>query len=245
MILHDKERIEKFLRKNEALNIYQIGDLDDFYWDYTIWFGLEKKENITAIALLYTAPDPPVLLALASENGLDYIKKLINTSLHILPSRFYSHLTPGLEIELEHKFKLVSHGKYQKMLLSDKSIVSEIYINGVVNLTQNDKHDIKKLFEESYPDNSFDPRMLISISGIHVFSKKYRVAALGNITTHPDFRGLGYGQKITAHLCKTLLKHVNLIGLNVRVDNSTAIKCYKNLGFEIVAPYMEHTAEKI
>jgi predicted GNAT family acetyltransferase len=134
----------------------------------------------------------------------------------------------------------------------------EVRTDEVINLSQNDLSDIKKLYEESYPDNSFDPRMLetsmyfglrkngklISISGIHVFSKIYKVAALGNITTHPDFRGLGYGQKVTAYLCKILLKHDNTIGLNVNIDNAPAIKCYKNLGFEVAALYMEYMIER-
>lgn len=30
--LHDKARIEAFLRKNVYLHIYSIGDLDDFFW---------------------------------------------------------------------------------------------------------------------------------------------------------------------------------------------------------------------
>ena len=59
------------------------------------------------------------------------------------------------------------------------------------------------LYEESYPDNFFDKRMLetgkyfgyfengklIGIAGIHVYSAKYKVATLGNITIDPSQRG--------------------------------------------------------
>ena len=40
--------------------------------------------------------------------------------------------------------------------------------------------------------------ILVSVAGIHVYSPEYDVAALGNITTHPDFRGQGLGRKVTA-----------------------------------------------
>jgi predicted GNAT family acetyltransferase len=84
---------------------------------------------------------------------------------------------------------------------------------------------------------------LISIAGIHVYSEEYRVAALGNITTHPLHRGKGYGTLVTARLCKSLLKNVDHIGLNVKADNRIAIVCYRKLGFEIIAPYGEFILE--
>ena len=64
-------------------------------------------------------------------------------------------------------------------------------------LGESDIIQIKDLYDRSYPENFFDRRMLgtgkyfgyfedgklIAIAGIHVYSEKYRVAALGNITT--------------------------------------------------------------
>ncbi|MBI4801807.1 MAG: hypothetical protein HY796_04710 [Elusimicrobia bacterium] len=35
VFLHDKAKIESFLRKNTRLNIYGLGDLDDFFWEHT------------------------------------------------------------------------------------------------------------------------------------------------------------------------------------------------------------------
>jgi predicted GNAT family acetyltransferase len=80
---------------------------------------------------------------------------------------------------------------------------------------------------------------LISIASIHVYSEQYRVSALGNITTLPAQRGKGYGTTVTARLCQELLKTIDHIGLNVKADNKTAIRCYQRLGFEIIASYEE------
>ncbi len=109
-----------------------------------------------------------------------------------------------------------------------------------------------KLYELSYPGHWFEPHMLrtghyygmwnnhrlISVAGIHVYSPRYNVAALGNITTHPQWRGRGLGRKVTAHLCKELINSVEYIGLNVKSDNTAAISCYRNLGFETSHEYM-------
>jgi predicted GNAT family acetyltransferase len=80
---------------------------------------------------------------------------------------------------------------------------------------------------------------LAAISGIHVFSPIYRVAALGNIATHPDDRGKGFGTGVTRRLCLELLKQVEHVGLNVKADNVAAISCYEKLGFEIHCTYEE------
>jgi ribosomal protein S18 acetylase RimI-like enzyme len=71
----------------------------------------------------------------------------------------------------------------------------------------------------------------------------YTVAALGNITTHPQFRGHGLVKVVSAKLCQALLQKVEHIRLNVRADNQSAIACYTKLGFETIATYEEYCFE--
>src|SRR5947208_10651053 len=86
--------------------------------------------------------------------------------------------------------------------------------------------------------------VLMSVAGVHVFSQRYKVAALGNIATHPDARGQGLATTTTARLCQELLRAgIEHIGLNVRADNRGAIACYEKIGFERVAGYGEYTLE--
>ena len=82
------------------------------------------------------------------------------------------------------------------------------------------------------------------MAGVHVLSREYRVAARGNITTHPDFRDQGFATAATAGLCTRVLDHVDLIGLNVRTDNRAAVHAYQKIGFEIVASYNEWNMER-
>ena len=82
-------------------------------------------------------------------------------------------------------------------------------------------------------------------AGIHVYSPLYRVAALGNITTDPEFRGQSVCRKVTSALCRDLFETVDLIGLNVDTGNAAAIKCYTNCGFEICGIYEEFMFRKI
>lgn len=249
--LHDKKRIEDFMRQNVFLNIYAIGDLDDFFWDYTIWFGLEEENLLKAVILLYTGMDMPCCLVLSDENI--FMERLLSSVLHLLPGSFYCHITPGLEKPFSEKFILEHHGLHYKMSLTDKEKLKNIDTSSAFQLTEKDTEEINILFRESYPGNWFDPRMLLTgqyygiaengklltIAGIHVYSEQKRVAALGNITTHPDFRGKGLAKAVTAKLCKSLLNKVDSVGLNVKADNKPAISCYEKLGFEITASYNE------
>jgi predicted GNAT family acetyltransferase len=85
---------------------------------------------------------------------------------------------------------------------------------------------------------------LVSVAGVHVCSPQYRVAALGNITTRPDFRGQGLATAVTARLCQELRSAgIESIGLNVHAGNPGALACYQKIGFERVADYGESTLE--
>jgi predicted GNAT family acetyltransferase len=85
---------------------------------------------------------------------------------------------------------------------------------------------------------------LVSVAGVHVYSREYRVAALGNITTRPDSRGQGLATIVTARLCQELLSAgIEHVGLNVRADNRSAVACYERIGFQRVADYGEYTVE--
>jgi predicted GNAT family acetyltransferase len=249
--LHDKNRIEAFLRKNVYLHIYGIGDLDDFFWPYTTWYCWEEKGEIQAIVLLYAASDDPTILALSEQQ--DIMWELVQSIFHILPERFYAHLSPAVAEALERQCKTESHGKHYKMGLMNKASVREIDCSKVIRLTENDLKDMLVLYEEGYPGNWFNPKMLrtrqyfgmrlknrlVSIAGVHVYSEKYKVAALGNIITHPDYRGRGFAKTVTAALCQSLLENVDDIGLNVKAENNDAVTMYRKLGFEIAATYYE------
>lgn len=252
--LHDKKEIESFLRRNVYLHIYSIGDLDDFFWPYTTWYAWKESEEIRAIALLYSGRTLPVLLALSETSSM---QQLVQSILHLLPCRFHAHLSPGAENALKEKYKMKSHGKYHKMALNNKSLFYDVDCSQAVRLKSKDLDEILQLYKEGYPGNWFDTRMLqtkqyfgirkenrlVSAAGIHVYSEKYKVAALGNIVTHPDYRGNGLGKSVTARLCQSLSEKIEHIGLNVKSDNEIAISMYKRLGFEIIGSYWEYTVE--
>ena len=80
---------------------------------------------------------------------------------------------------------------------------------------------------------------MVCLGGVHVYSRAYKVAALGNIVTHPDYRSRGMATAITTALCRILSPQITHIGLNVKADNTDAIRVYERCGFNHVAGYDE------
>jgi ribosomal protein S18 acetylase RimI-like enzyme len=253
--LHDKGTIETFLRKNADLHILSLGDLDDYFWPATTWYALESGQECLAIVLLYNSLPVPTLLAF-SEN-LPPMRELIPSLSHLLPRRFTAHLTPGLEDLFRNGYRISPHGEYSKMALRDRSLAGAVDCSQVVRLDVAALDELVAFYSLTYPDNWFDSRMLqtgkyfaikkdgkiVSAAGIHVYSEHYRVAALGNIATHSDFRNQGFGTAVTARLCQELSENMDHIGLNVRADNRAAISCYNRLGFETFASFGLYTLE--
>jgi RimJ/RimL family protein N-acetyltransferase len=92
----------------------------------------------------------------------------------------------------------------------------------------------------------FDDERLISVAGTHIVSDNERVAALGNVMTHPAYRGRGLATLATSAVCKELLdRGIETIGLSVSRSNEAAIRVYEKIGFKRHVPFYEGTAIKI
>jgi hypothetical protein len=91
------------------------------------------------------------------------------------------------------------------MGLINYAALEHVEVGENVRLNKTDLPSLQALYMASYPKNWFDPRMLetghyfgikegdaiVCVAGVHVYSPRYRVAALGNISTHPECSGAG------------------------------------------------------
>jgi ribosomal protein S18 acetylase RimI-like enzyme len=242
-LLTDKTEIATFLRQDPLLHCYELGDLAPFFWPHCRFWGYRKAGQLQALALLYEAMTPPTLLAFSeSDNGA--MLALLGEMRPILPKRFYAHLSPGFEKLFSEDWKCNRGKTHLKMSLEDPDGLQRANAAEISRLEVSDLEALKRLYR-FYPGNWFDARMvqtgryfgvwkkaeLLCVAGIHVYSPEYRVAALGNITTHPEYRRLGLASATTACLCLDLLETVDHIVLNVKADNDAAIDCYRGLGF--------------
>ncbi len=244
----NKEEIYNLLSENIFLNIYSIGDLDDFFWKSSKYL---INQHDHSVVLIYQDKTFPVVLALNDSSiKPEFIPEKFREQ---FPSQFYAHFTGDYIHIFKTWCELKSHGLYYKMGLMKKDFNTNIDTSKAEILTNEDYKSLQIFYDKNYPENWFNERMLetnkffairengtiISVSGIHVYSEEYKVAAIASISTDKDYRGKGLAKQTIAKQCSELFKTVDHIGLNVKSENKNAIKCYENLGFRIIAEYEE------
>lgn len=77
----------------------------------------------------------------------------------------------------------------------------------------------------------YENGQLVSAAGTHVLARQEGAAAIGNVYTRRDRRGRGLARAVTLAVARTLAD-VETVVLNVRHDNTPALRLYENLGFE-------------
>jgi ribosomal protein S18 acetylase RimI-like enzyme len=253
--LHDKAQIEAFLRQDVAMNLYALGDLEDRFFRYTIWYAQpDDHGEIKHLALVYLGLHPPILLSF--DHDLAGQKAFLANLSQFLPDRLYTLLSVGAVKGLSDHFEARPYGLHYRMMLTQPEMPRKV--TAIEAMLLNDEHlpAITNLYYGGHKETWFDPwlletqqyfgiwcpnqpHQLASIAGVHCFSPEYGVAAIGNVTTHPDYRGRGLAQKTTARLCQSLAGHVQHIGLNVKADNAAALAVYDKLGFQVAGHYEE------
>mmetsp|Transcript_6045 Transcript_6045/g.9130 ORF Transcript_6045/g.9130 Transcript_6045/m.9130 type:complete len:288 (+) Transcript_6045:22-885(+) len=264
--IHSQDDLASFfLRDSPYIHLYEMGDLDDIFWPHTSWISVSVNQHTQFTVLLYTGSNPPTLVALGSR--VEWGERLIRSELFDvsdMPQRFHSHLAEGLVEALHtrlHGYIIESRVPYQRYYLSNADAVWGVDTSAVEPLSPSDHEEVSAFYSLAYPNNWFDPRMLstgcmlcirsarrcettnsniCAIAGVHVCSKRHRVAALGNIAVHPLHRKCGLATSVTAALVQRLIRDdIKYIGLNVASDNLAAVKCYKSLGFSICMEFEE------
>ncbi|MBI1886128.1 MAG: GNAT family N-acetyltransferase [Chloroflexi bacterium] len=73
---------------------------------------------------------------------------------------------------------------------------------------------------------------LVSIAGTHVVSPSQGIAVLGNVFTHPRYRGQGLATVVTSAVTAHLLRGCSDVLLTVEATNTPAVRVYEKLGYE-------------
>ena len=251
-IVESIEELRDFLLADPISRAYQLGDLDSAYFPFTTWYGAGEEGQLETLLLVYTGLSLPVMISSGSAEGMHAVVERYGD---VLPRRAMLHMP------LEHLETLADDfgdAPLKPMVRMGMSLenfrpVEQGQEHEIKPLSMGDIGEIMDLFR-FYPDHFFEPAQLstghyygvrvdgrlASVAGVHVFSPQVNVACVGNIVTHPDFRGRGLSTRCTSFLCAQLAAAgINLFALNVERSNTSAVRVYSKLGFGEHATYLE------
>ena len=247
----DAAELRVALSRDRVAAAYQIADLDSEYGRFCRWFGAGPEgEELEAVVLLYTALSMPVVLTYGTPRGVEAIFDTFHTD---VPGRMLIHMQPDHLDGVHAHFHCEDLRPMLRMGMRREDFQSGHADVGVEPLRVIDIGEIIDLYR-FYPDNFFEPAQiesghyygvrrdgrLVSVAGIHVFSPESKVACLGNIVTHPDYRGQGLSSACTCHLCSALIEAgAEVFALNVARHNRSAVRVYRKLGFQDHNTYLQ------
>jgi len=259
--IKDKDRIQKFLLQDPYLHLYEIGDLQERLFKNITWYAAEENNEIKALSMLYTSLSgsyEPIFFLVENTNK-DAEKQLLEQILAKLPQKIYCHVSKGLSGILKQRYSFEKQYDFIKMKLMGDILVDNCikYPEFTHRINKNDFEFVRDFLKSVNPNAFFNKAMLdtgkffcirknsdiLSMAGVHLYTKEFGVAAIGNVATAEEHRGKGYATSVTASLCRDIWKEVKYIGLNVRADNSNAIKAYEKIGFQKHTEYEEIKAE--
>ncbi len=248
----DKKRLLEHFRKDPVLFAYHIGDLDEFHFEHCQWaatYGLSPR--IDDCILVYRDLAAPTVLAFGVSEKFPH---LLREMIPLLPESFHCHFQSRSKVILTESFEFEDLGSHCKMKLVDfRADDSGRWAEEIQRLDTSHEAALLELYQAAYPGNYFVTRMLqtgkyfgcvvdgriVAVAGVHVHSNEFNIGVLGNITTHPDFRGKGIGSAVTSRVAAELVSEGKSVCLNVQDGNAPAIACYEKLGFEIKHRYNE------
>lgn len=93
--------------------------------------------------------------------------------------------------------------------------------------------------ESSYYHGAYYDDRLVAVAGTHVVSPEEGVAVVGNVFTHPRYRGRGYATLATGVTTEVVLRECDEVALTVDPRNIPAVRAYWRLGYSEVCRVIE------
>lgn len=241
--IRDVATLRAFLVQDRERAAFFLGDLDPRYFHATRWFVERSEEGIRALVLRYDGHSMPVVLLHGDADG---VRRVLRTFRDRLPGRFDIHAFAEHRRIVDAEFPGTPLKEFYRLRMSgDDARMTGDRPPDVVRLGHGDTADLMRLYSRT-GITYFDPYQLetglyfgrrcdgelVSAAGVHSVSEEDRVAAVGNVATHPDYRGEGHSKRCMQRLLRALVRRrVTTIVLNVEKANSAAVSLYRSLGF--------------
>lgn len=251
---YDRDTLAALLQADRYNTAYALAQLDDDAWDDAEFYvcdapggeaivchsrgGLGYATNLSGPAdgieaILQLHPGFPSTFAIADTHHREALETVYS----------FRHITRMLRMLVSrNSFRPVpaqARAQAQPMLGAHVSLLNRLY---------NSEGDPTHYREEHIADGCYwgvvDEERLVAVAGTHSIGRTHGIAILGNVFTHPRFRGRGHATTATSAVTAALLEQVDEVVLSVDPDNTPAIRAYHNLGYRQVGEIIEASATR-
>ena len=248
--LREREQIRRILEGRRPYAAYALGQLEPPLVRQTDWWLSSSAAN-QGLMLHSRGGLGNATFAMGEAGALDALM-----SVHPGPRHTFLTCEPHhLETMLRH-FNL---DQRQTMIRMRVTTTSFRPIDGPVRrLTGADVRSINRLYRTEgvpsfYSSRQIDDAVyfgverdgeLIAVAGTHVISQASAIAVVGNVYTHPRYRGQRFAQCTTGAVTEQLLRFCRDIVLSVDPTNVPAVRAYERLGYTEAARLIEGAATR-
>ena len=243
----DTYRVAEILLRDPVWSAYAICDLNEPLSSLCDW-----SVHGDALVLRFRGLAPPLLFPAGSGVNLECaLDEAISAD-----RQFWVNYTAEQKPAFVSRLRVTDSHVYLRMVLTDFVPAT----GGVREFLGMDRvGDLERLYADG-AGPIFSPSQvttgyfrgievdgrLIAAAGVHVLSREYQVATIGNVATDPDFRGRGYGRICTSAVVEALLADgYQTIVLNVEKENKAAVRIYEKLGFRTHCEFTDGRAERV
>src|SRR5450756_553702 len=243
--------LRAFLDKDRLFSAYALCDLDDREFLRTRWGVAMVGGEPIAVVLQYAGYSPQPIFVLGENAGIEAIlANVIKPRAGYVASR-REHLAgiatsyriesgpPMLRMWVDAAHFRPFPGEVQRLLPVEISDLNRLYQLGFASWLP-----ASAIADGLYYGIRVGGR-LVSAAGTHVISPEGRLAVVGNVMTHSDFRGRGYATAVTAAVTAELLRFCDQVVLNVRADNPPALQAYRRLGYQEHIRFEERLVHRV
>ncbi len=247
----DRVLLRAFLERDRLFAAYAICDLDDREIGRTRWGAAWSGGSVISVVLEYSGAAPQPVFAMGREDGIATVLRDV-----IRPRLAYIAALPAAMPAIGAVYRL-DPGPQMVRMWVDRARFRPTDDTGLERLAPAQATELNRLYQLGFgawlPPQAIGEGVyyglrvhgrLVSAAGTHVVSGSARMAVVGNVLTHTDYRGRGYATAVTGAVTAELLKSCDHVALNVRADNPPAISAYRHLGYAEHVRFEERLAHR-
>ena len=241
----DRPMLREFLETDRLYSAYALCDLDDREFLRTRWGVALVGGKPIAVVLQYAGYSPQPVFVMGEARGIEAILADV-----IKPRTAY------VAARSEHLTAIAANYRVESGPAMVRMWVDAAHFRpfpaAVQRLLPVEIGELNRLYQLGFaswlPATAISDGLyygmrvggrLVSAAGTHVISPAGKLAVVGNVMTHTDFRGRGYATAVTGAVTGELLKFCDQVVLNVRADNPPALAAYRRLGYQVYVTFEE------